>query len=251
MVRMFALMNARITIREKGINIIKFIDVKIACIAMALQKMDKINHEESKKISEYSIDAHHEKYIPILEQINFMISNHGKKIFDFNISSKEKIQYLLNSIELFEKLFEDMYNQKEYHQLKDKYHLTIETLKNKINDNDLRSDILKRMEKAKINFLLSMDNNFIVYPILTDLLRDIHELEYAESLDKELIQQIHVKYKLVGDAQNNRKIFAGSFYSKVDFLYQVKFANVRQYIIKEYSRILECPKFNKQVQPFT
>jgi len=181
--------------------------------AEACKQMDIVMNKQVRKPEEYIytiIDT------PIFNEVGikilFLKNNLGVKHYDTNISDEEKRKIVKNSISCFDIFFQDLKENYNYHEFKNKNHelkdgdYIIENLKVKLEDNKEVKKIFKSIENIDMNFIINY-NGQNIYPIITDLLIDIVAAEYQWSIDKKINQAIITEWEDVKKAQKEREVF--------------------------------------------
>ena len=250
MLESFIMYEARKLVSDKGKDsLLDFINIQMI-ISTAFIKRDKALNRSIKSESDYIAMVHkHKDLNKFLNKLKYFYYNIGKKKYDDNLNIYEKREIFLNSIRILKPFIQDLKDNYDYDKFQDindnkkTADFIIENLLTKINDDKELNKILKSLNKIKFNFWIEYDD-LKIYPLITDLLEDIISLEYAWTLDKKLIQAIIGEWQEAVNAQKNDNFFTLSAFSRMELIEKVKYSNLRNYLLAEYSRILNVDKKN-------
>lgn len=238
--------NARYVIDEGHKDTLYTQDAIIRILAKSLKGLDKLNGIHPSSDTKYlEMASKHNELESIKNQIYFLCKTYKNIQTDKDLSTKEKIDILRKSIDLFEDLFDDLCQQDTYinnEDLSNGHAQIIIDLKNKLKAKDGATDIIDTLEVSNNNFLLIFDENTKVYPVITDLLYDTFTLEYNFSIKNKNIDFLKSRkqFPLTQKEYEEQGAYSSKYYAKIEFRHQVHEKQARPLILHDYARALKC-----------
>ena len=221
-------------------------DTIIKILADSLKGIDKLNGIHPFSNSKYLETASQHKELKFIKnQIYFLCQTYKNIQTDKGLETEEKISILKKSIDLHENLFDDLGMQDAYlnnEALSNAHAQIIIDLKNKLKARDGATKIINSLEASNTNFLLILDDNTKVYPIITDLLYDTFTLDYNFSIKNKNVDFLKSKnqFPLTQKEYEEQGAYSSKHYACIEFKHQVPTKKIRIFILHEFSRALKC-----------
>jgi len=116
----------------------------------------------------------------------------------------------------------------------------IESLEQKLEDNESIDAILESMTAIDVNFVAS-HNGKTFYPIMFDILTDVATVEFNSFLDKDIIQKnIGSVWEKTKNAQERRGFYTQNSFYRLEYLNSTGYRNIRSQILYEYTNALQA-----------